>query len=765
MQDTTMAIITLYGVLSVALFALWIKHKTVLRQREKMAFKLGSMKGNLSKTSERLDLLSRGVDTILSDSPEVHHLLGVHRSLESAETLLFNQGIPVSNSEACAIATHAAKSLLEHYPESAIEYGEKPVSGLNPLSKRLSAILTEAEMKAEDIELSAGEHRRLGELLHFVDRFDWAADCFQRANDLNPEDESSLRSLSAIQRENGDLEALDRTLERLLAIAPDDVGVLDEQSLLLDGREDDRVSRNRKRLEALGISSEVSEKQSELSLIAKRARDSGADDSTRPGKILSANRLVERAAKQLLIGEISAASESVEIAIENDANFGQAWALKARLLAAGKGGTKDALKCLRRANALGEYTIVMESEILEKDGRTDAAIEVLEEHLTMTPGDAEARGKLSQIWLSKGAIESSRKTLEDAPEESWDSTTMHVMKGRLCLVESDRIRDETGKLDPLPIIDALASFEKAIQIDRESGLGWLGRARALRYQSSFDEAEVALVRARRLIPDHPSIPLEEAQLSVEVGDLEQANALALEATTILKNNPTVPFIRGIISARLGRIEEAKSFFTTTLEIDPNHSRARLNRSSAALLCDDLSMALDDANQLVESRPNHELARLRRSEVLMNQGDWAAAQEELGDLLQMNPNHSMGLVHLGTCMIARGRSEQAEKPLNKAIEENPQLSEARYQRGLLYLDFGRSEEALSDFEGAVRSDPQHIDAMLRIAAILHEEGDPEKAASAWRKVLDVDPQHRLSRRRLEECRDRIVIGREASIPKD
>ncbi len=765
MQDTTMAILTLYGVLSVALFALWLKHKSVLRQREKMAFKLGSMKGNLSKTSERLDLLSRGVDTILSDSPEVHYLLGVHRSLESAESLLFNQGIPVSNSEACAIASHAAKSLLEHYPEPGIEHGEKPISGLKPLTKRLSAILTEAEMKAEDVELSAGEHRRLGELFHLVNRYDWAEDCFQRANDLNPEDESSLRALSSIQRENGDLEALDRTLERLLAITPDDVSVLDEQTLLLDGREDDRISRNRKRLDALGISSEASQEQSELSQIAQRARESIDGEKSLSGQPLSANRLVERAAKQLLIGEISAATESVEKAIEYDANFGQAWALKARLLAAGKGGTKDALKCIRRAHALGEYTVVMESEILENDGRTDAAIEVLDEHLTKTPGDAEARGKLSQIWLSKGATESSKRTLDDAPEESWDSATMHVMKGRLSLVESENIRDETGRLDPLPIIDALVSFEKAIQIDRESGLAWLGRARALRYQGSFDEAEVALVRARRLIPDHPSIPLEEAQLSLEVGDLEQANALSLEATTILNNNPTVPFIRGIISARLGRIEEAKNFFTTALQIDPDHSRARLNRSSAALLCDDLSMALDDANRLVESRPNHELARLRRSEILMNQGDWAAAQEELGNLLQMNPNHSMGLVHLGTCMIARGRSEQAEKPLNKAIEENPELSEARYQRGLLYLDFGRSDEALSDFEGAVNSDPQHIDAMLRIAAILHEEGDPEKAASAWRRVLDVDPQHRLSRRRLEECRDRMVVGSEATLPKD
>ena len=757
-----MAILTLYGVLSITIITLWIKHKSVLRQRHKLASRLGSMKGNLTETSERLDLLSRGVDTILSDAPEVHELLGVHKSLEAAESLLFNQGIPVSNSESCAIASHAAKSLLGHYEGTDPEEELGIVQGLKPLSKRLAAILTEAEMKAEDIELSANEHRRLGELFHSVERFDWAADCYQRANDLDPEDEAALRSLSDIQRKNGDLESLDRTLERLLAIVPDDIGLLNEQLVLLDGGEDERFSRNRKRLEGLGATNPLSVEDGELSEIARRARDSDSEGSYMSE---TAPRLVEKAAKQLMLGDFRPALESVESAIKRDQNFGQAWLLKARLVAADRGSMKEALKCLRRANALGEYTVIIESEILENDGRTDASIEVLEEHLLNSPGDSEARGRLSQLWLGSGSVDSARQTLEEAPEDSWNSATLHVMKGRLNLVDADHHRDETGKIDPIPVIDALISFDRAIEIDRESGLAWLGRARALRYQGAFDEAEVALVRARRLIPEHPSISLEEAQLFLEIGDMEQANALTLEATTTLKNNQTVPFIRGIIAAKHGRLKEAIKLFSETLHFDPKHSRARLNRSSAALLCDDLAMALDDANILVEERPNHELARLRKSEILMNQGDWENAESELRELLKLNHNHSMGLVHLGTCMIAMGKSEQAEKPLNKAIETNPELSEAWYQRGLLYLDFGRSEEAISDFEEAVRTDPQHLDARLRIAAILHEGGDVDKAATAWRKVLDIDPQHRLARRRLEECRERITSKREALIPKD
>jgi tetratricopeptide (TPR) repeat protein len=760
-----MAILTLYGVLGLALFALWLKHKSVIRQKERMRDKLGSVEGSLTETSQRLDLLSRGVDTILSGTPQVHGLLGVHRSLESAEALLFNQGIPISNSESCAIASHAAKTVLKHHPERGSEIDASITPGLQPLSERLAAMFSEAEMKAEDIELSAGEHRRLGDLFHLIERTDWAADCFQRANELDPEDEFALRSLVEIQRQNGDLEDLDRSLERILAIAPDDVEVLKEQVILLDGTDPVRVIRNRKRLEGLGSPLLFSEGESELTDIAKRARDAHQGFEPALSQSQSASDLVERAAKQILLGEIRIALESVQLALDLDSKNGPAWILHARLLAAGEGNTKAALKSIRRANALGEYTVLLESEILENDGRTDAAIQVLEEHLEKAPTDPEARGMLSLLWLSNGSNDSSRRVLDEAPDESWGSATLHVMRGRLHLEDFNEHRDNTGNHDQMLLIDALVAFDKAIEYDRESGLAWLGRARALRYQGTYNEAEVALVRARRLIPGHPSIPLEEAQLSLDVNNLEQANALAIEATTHLKSSPTVSFVRGIISARLGRLEEARNFFSNTLEIEPDHVRARLNRCSAALLSEDLSQALDDANHLVNARPEHELARLRRSEILMNHGDWSEAETELRNLLKRNAEHTMALVHLGTCLIAAGKSEQAERPLNKAIEIDPSLSEAWYQRGLLYLDFGRVAEAMSDFEGAARSDSHHIDARLRIAAVLHEGDDLDKAIVAWRKVLDIEPQNQLARRRLIECRD-LMAARQASLtPKD
>ena len=765
MEQSTSIILALYGLVGIALATLWLRHQSVLRQRDEMRTKLGNLQGNLASTSNRLDLLSRGVDTILGETPEVHELLSVHKSLESAESLLFEQDVTISSSESCAIATHAARSILSNYlNDSETEGSENILPGIIPLVLRLDAILTEAEMKSEDLELNGDEQRGLGELFHESGKFDRATDFYQRANLLSPESSSILLSLASIQRDEADLDSLDRTLERLIAINPDDIDVLKEQAILLSGSDDERLSRNIRRLNALGIDLQLSEADKEISSIIDRANIAQSQTNPHLKEPATSEGWVSKSSKLMQLGEIRAALESIERALYLDNANSEAWLLKAKLLAAGENQSKEALQAIRRASGLGEYTVLLESEILENEGKLESARAVLEEWLEINPDDAEVRGRLSLVLFRAGAIDWSKRVLEEAPVESWDSASLHVMQGRLRLLAADEHRDNTGEHDHILLLDATISFDSAIEKDRESGLAWLGRSRALRYQGSTKEAEVALVRARRLIPDHPSISLEEAHLCLEMGKLDQANALVSEASTNVRNHPSIPFIRGMIAARQSRFVEAKSFFSKVLETDPNHIRARLNRCSASLLADDLVTALDDANSLIEMTPELNLARLRRSEILMNLGDWKEAESELRKLLSQDPEHIMALVHLGACMIAMDKSEQAERPLNDAIRYDPNHSEAWYQRGLLYLDFGRIDEAKSDFESAAKYDKKHIDARLRIAAILHDSEDVNSSVIAWRKVLDIDPEHRLARRRLQESVDRQEILKQRISPK-
>ena len=438
MEQSTLTILALYALFGIALATLWLRHQSVLKQREQMQIRLGDLQGNLASTSNRLDLLSRGVDTILGETPEVHELLSVHKSLESAELLLFEQDVTISSSESCAIATHAAKSILSNYQSDSETKGrENILPGIIPLVLRLDAILTEAEMKSEDLELNGDEQRCLGELFHEAGKSVRAADFYRRAHTLSPEGSSVLYSLASIQRDEGDFDTLDRTLERLLAIDPDDIEVLKEQVILLSGSDDVRFNRNNRRLEALGVDFTISENQTNLNNIAGRASDVQSAINPHLKEPSTSEGWVAKSAKLLLLGEIVAALESVEKALYLDPVNPEAWLLKAKLLAAGDDRTKEALQSIRRASALGEYTVLLESEILENDGKLDSARAVLEEWLETNPSDAEARGRLSLVLFRAGAIDWASRVLQEAPPEAWDNASLHVMEGRLHLLAAD----------------------------------------------------------------------------------------------------------------------------------------------------------------------------------------------------------------------------------------------------------------------------------------------------------------------------------------
>ena len=130
-------------------------------------------------------------------------------------------------------------------------------------------------------------------------------------------------------------------------------------------------------------------------------------------------------------------------------------------MAAGENQSKEALQAIRRASGLGEYTVLLESEILENENKLDSARAVLEEWLEVNPDDAEVRGRLSLVLFRAGAIEWSKKVLEEAPQDSWDSASLHVMQGRLHLLAADEHRDKTGEHDHILLLDATISFDNS----------------------------------------------------------------------------------------------------------------------------------------------------------------------------------------------------------------------------------------------------------------------------------------------------------------
>ena len=548
-------------------------------------------------------------------------------------------------------------------------------------------------------------------------------------------------------------------LEARMTVNPDNPDLLRAHAHLLAKHGDLEAERDVLRLEALGL--DTAADRSLLSGIRARAGSRSealeaieqalAEDPSQAKDWISYAKLLNDE------GETSKALDAADRCLELDRQCGEAWALTAQILAPKQNRLKEALKAAVHAVALeagGSDLIMLKADLLLAEGSATAAEESLIKALEKDTMNGELRAKIATRYLLDGRPEDAQRLLDETPL-GIDHALLHVVEGRLHLVNADRMRDGTGETDATLLSVAISAFEGALKLNRELGVAWLGMARTNRLMSNLDAAEEALTRARRLLPeDDSSAAAEAALLALDQGDVGAA-ASHIDVADIHGESAVISYVRGNIEARTGHLDRALGYYEQTLKADPAHIRARINRSSIYMALDEGRKALDDAEILLDFAPNFTLARYRKAEAEMMLGEWAKAREDLDMVLERAPHHHQALTQLAACFLSLGRPERAESPLNEALRISPDYAPAWHQRGLLYLEWGKNDNAQSDFEAAVKADPLHLDSRLYIAAMYHEAEQFDAAAAAWRAVLQIDPDHLVAKTRLDECEIKLM----------
>ena len=548
-------------------------------------------------------------------------------------------------------------------------------------------------------------------------------------------------------------------LEARMKITPDDPALLRAHAHLLASLGDDDAERAVRRLEALGVDTAA-----DRSLLAGLRARAGArteaieaimqaldEDPSRSADWLQYAQLLEAE------GEDDLALEANERCLTLDRQSGEAWALKARLLAKRQGHERDALKAVTHAVALdagGVDAVFLKAELLELEGSVVAAEETLLKAIEEQPSNGELRARIASKYLLHHRVDEAEDMLKNTPD-GIDHALLHAVEGRLHLAHADRLRDGTGQTDQSLLQSAIESFNGALNLNRELGVAWLGLARTQRMLGQVETAEESLSRAGRLMDDNnPSVACEAALLALDAGDAERATSL-VDAAEVRGQNATTAYIRGNIAAAKGHLKQALFHYSDALSLDPGHIRARLNRTSVNMGLNEAQRALDDAAILLDLAPHLAVARSRKGDAHMHLGEWDKAAQEFKHVLEKAPHHTHALTQLAACYMGMDRPERAEGPLNEALRQTPEHAPAWFQRGLYYLHFNKLDHALSDFEAAVRCDGNHMDARLRIAAHHHGLGNLDEAEVAWKAVLSLEPDHHLAKARLAECEKNLM----------
>ena len=258
--------------------------------------------------------------------------------------------------------------------------------------------------------------------------------------------------------------------------------------------------------------------------------------------------------------------------------------------------------------------------------------------------------------------------------------------------------------------NALAAYEKSIELSPNFAPPYLGRAKVVAITEPKEDISTDLAKAIELDPYFPEVYLTRAEYYLERDEL---NAAADDLTTLQNflayEEPRVYLLRAWLSLAQEEPEAALEAAQKAHELDMTLLPAYLTLAQALLANDQPEKAIENAQVYLRYEKDDPLAWL-----VLAQGQYRS-----------------------------GASQQATlKSLNQAIELNQDNAEIYWYHGLILLDLEEYQEAVNDLVAAVKLEPNLFDYNLALGRALYgaeRYTDAYKQLSAAETLAEKDEE--------------------------
>jgi len=288
----------------------------------------------------------------------------------------------------------------------------------------------------------------------------------------------------------------------------------------------------------------------------------------------------------------------------------------------------------------------------------------------------------------------------------------------------------------------LQTAEELVAI-RGQALDWVEQGHYLIHLERWDEALASFDKAIELGPNNAPAWRYKGVALDELGRHEEALISFDKALELDPNYVLAWGSRGIVLGKLDRLDEALLSFGKVVELAPSYVRGWRNRGFALDRLgrfDEASMSFAKA---IELDPNDAQALVRQGIRLSERGHHEEALASLQKAIKLNPNDGHVWFHLGFELHELERRDEALVSYNKAIELDPNNIPAWGNKGVVLGEFGRHEEALASFDKVAQLDTNDARTWYHQGVTLHELGRLDEALTSYSKAIELEPNFALA----------------------
>ena len=266
--------------------------------------------------------------------------------------------------------------------------------------------------------------------------------------------------------------------------------------------------------------------------------------------------------------------------------------------------------------------------------------------------------------------------------------------------------------------EALAAYERAIELDPEMAEAWIGKGYAKSRLAFIDKD-----------PAGYNEPLLSFERAIEL-NRSQSQAWNGKATLL---------------SMMGRYDEAVEAYDASLEIDPlqpwvlvgkANALWKLGRHDESIAAGD--KAIDATSETVEKA----FVWFERAHLFAEDGDYKGTVEALERATELAPDDKNFWINGGVLLSAHlGRYEEALTYIDRALEIDPEDADAWLSKAqILGPTSGRYNESLEACEKTIEIDPENPESWRLKGLILMNLGRDEEALVAFDEAIELDPQN-------------------------
>ncbi|MBD2126145.1 tetratricopeptide repeat protein [Microcoleus sp. ZQ-A2] len=288
--------------------------------------------------------------------------------------------------------------------------------------------------------------------------------------------------------------------------------------------------------------------------------------------------------------------------------------------------------------------------------------------------------------------------------------------------------------------DALASYNRAVELKPEYAEAWKGKGSTLLALKRYEEARNAYDKAIQIQPAYSEAWIGRGNALDSLQQYKEAINSFDRAIEFQSDSLEAWNSKGNVQIKLQQYSDAIASFDKAIQLQPKYAPTWNNRGWALHNLRQYEEAVKSYDKAVEYQPDFPHAWYQRGNALINLKKYEEAVESYDKTVQFQPNFSKAWYSRGSALINLRQYEQASASFDQAVKFNPDDSEAWYNRGWSLHQLQRYQEAVASYSKAIRLRRNFYQAQYNLGNAFYNLKRYQDAFVSYSRVVEIQPNH-------------------------